>query len=376
MFDQLNDDCQLHIIKYLNLKNQIVLWKATKKFSDRMNSNICRHWQCNMKYHLDWSFFNEVKDDPEFIDEILSIICETLQSLNLTSRDFSQLKLLKKYNFPNIRMLVIYREREERIHELNSMAEIFPTISSLKLMDFNLDNFKVEKFKQLRKLFLWDCEKIYNAFGSESLEELISAMPSGDDFFYSKGLMCLPTLRTLAFECDEFSMPFIRSIIKERSSDITELSFYYCLRHYIDPMILQWPKRLTRVTFDENTLSMEKLYTLVAGWPLLERIDLLCNDTFSSEIQLWKIVNACPRLKIFYINIWYGALNNFFKPSRHYMDDALKNRSELLTLHFRCTYDETRLHLVSITKANAEVLNLLKIEMISSRSRKTSVTLI
>lgn len=182
MFDQLNDDCQLHIISYLNFKNQIVLWKATKNVSNRMNTNICRHWQHNMKYHLDW-FSYKVNDDPELIDAILSIICETLQSLELTSRNFSQLKLLKKYNFPNMRTLVIYKEGEECNHELNLIAEIFPTISSLKLMDFNLDNFRLEKFKQLRQLFLWDCEKIYNAFGNESLEELISSMPSGEDFF-------------------------------------------------------------------------------------------------------------------------------------------------------------------------------------------------
>lgn len=225
------------------------------------------------------------------------------------------MKLLKKYNFPNMRTLVIYKEGEECNHELNLIAEIFPTISSLKLIDFKLDNFRLEKFKRLRKLFLWDCEKIYNAFGNESLEELISAMPSGEDFFYSKALMCLPKLRTLAFECDEFSMPFIKSIIEERSNVIIELSFHFCIRCYNDPTILQWPKRLTRVTFDENKLSPEKLYSLVAGWPLLE--------------------------------------NNFFKPSRRYMDDALKNRSEPLTLHFESTYDDTHMHLVSITEANA-----------------------
>lgn len=163
--------------------------------------------------------------------------------------------------------------------------------------------------------------------------------------------MCLPKLRTLAFEYDAFSMPFIKSIIEERSNDITELSFHFCIRHYNDPTILQWPKRLTRVTFDENKLSPEKLYSLVAGWPLLERIDLVACDCFSSEIQLWKIITACSRLKIFYIS--YFDLKYFFKPSRRYMDDALKNRSEPLTLHFESTYDDTHMHLVSITEANA-----------------------
>lgn len=73
--DQLNDDCQLRIIKYLDLTDQVLLWKATKHFSERLNANICRAWQQQLNFTLDWLMY-DLEDDPEVMDAFLfSIRC-------------------------------------------------------------------------------------------------------------------------------------------------------------------------------------------------------------------------------------------------------------------------------------------------------------
>lgn len=140
---------------------------------------------------------------------------------------------------------------------------------------------RIEKFRKLRRLFLWGCVNVDNIFGNESLEELIIDLGNNENSFYWNALMCLPKLRTLVLTCDNHCQQYLEIIIKERSNDIIELGFHSCIEQ-CDPTILQYLKRLIRLTFIIESLTVEKLQTLVAGLSLLEQLDLVDFQLFST----------------------------------------------------------------------------------------------
>lgn len=333
MIAQLNDDCQLRIINYLNLKNQVALWKANNNYSLRLNANICRAWK-TQKMHSLTRVMSVLKDDPKILNAYMLNICETLKSMGLNGLTLKHLNLLYQYQFPNMRELDLEFNDwfDETEHEFELLAEMFPSLNSLTMWNVHVDCFKIEKFKQLRKLHLWCCINIDTVFGSESLEELIIDLGANENSFYCYALMCLPKLRTLALSCDECSQQFLRPIIIERSNDITEFSFHSCIWKYCDLTILHSAKSLRRLTLIEEDFTVENLIFLVEGFPQLEQLDLVDFNLFSAEVQLWQTVAACPSLKI--LNISGMKLkNDFFALSRRYMEQVLNNRLVPLTLN-------------------------------------------
>lgn len=248
--DQLNDDCQLRIINYLDLTDQLLLWKATKHFSERLNANICRAWQQQFNFTLDWVMY-DLEDDPEVMDEFLSSICETLQSLKIEEARLNHFQLWRKFKYPNMRDLEYWMDEYEDFCNndpvLELFAELFPALSSLKPYG-EMDCLKIGDFKQLRRLDLTE-SIILDLKESESLEELIIDFGLESIDFNFNSLMCFPKLQKLSYKCQKGSEKLLDKIIKERGNDIIELDL----------------------------------------------VDLKC---YTTEIQLWNTVNICSSLKI------------------------------------------------------------------------------
>lgn len=297
--DQLNDDCQLRIIKYLDLTDQVLLWKATKHFSERLNANICRAWQQQLNFTLDWVMY-DLEDDPEVMDEFLLSICETLQSLKIEEARLDNFQLWRKYKYPNMRELEYWMDEYEDLcnHDpvLELFAELFPALSSLKPYG-ELDCLKICDFKHLRRLDLTE-SVILDLKESESLEELIIDFGLESKDFNFNSLMCFPKLQALSYKCQKGSEELLDKIIKERGNDITEL-------------------------------------------------DLDDLQYYSTETQLWNTVSACPSLKILNLSR-VGLSEEFFSLSREYMNQALKDRSVPFTLYCHNTHVDK--DLVSMTK--------------------------
>lgn len=371
--DQLNDDCQLCIINYLELNDQLALWKATKNLSLRWNTNICRAWQQQHSYVLDWVMY-DLEDDPEMMDTFLSSICNTLNTLKLEEIRLDHLQLWCKYKYSNMRELEYWLDEYE--DPLNSslilelLTELFPTVSCLKLYG-EFHSLRIDRFKELRRLDLLECSKINNLNGSETLEELNIEFNFDCIDFNISSFKCFPKLQTLSFKCQKGSEKLLDNLLKERSSDIVEISFRHCIWLY-DLIAVHLPKSLSRLSLIEKECSftVTKLPSLVAQLPLLQQLDLVDFQFFSTELSLWKMVMACPSLKTLSIS-GIQLYEDFFEISRSSMHQALTNRPVPLSLH--CHNTGAYKHLVSITKSGTQLLYFLETSFVYFRSRKTLI---
>lgn len=353
--EELNDDCQLYIINYLDLTDQLALWRATRNLSERWNSNICLSWRHQVSYSLDSCVFEEFDNDPALVDAFLSSICDTLQSVEFKYVKLDNLKLWCTYKFPNVRELKYTLDDDEEPcnHQtvLELSAEIFPALNSLKPYG-KIHSLKVEDFKQLRRLDLTECE-ISNLSGIETIEELIIELYYAENLFDADDLTSLPKLKTLSYEYRVEHEILLDKVIQKRCKDITELSFHDCIWAY-HLTILQSPKCLRRLTLiEDDGFLVDQLHTIVAHLPQLEQLDLVDFQFFSTEIQLWQTVSACPSIKIFNIS-GMQLYEDFFEPYRRYMEQALRNRNAPLTLH--CHNTGVNRHLVSTFDSTFQVV--------------------
>lgn len=353
MINKLNDDCQLRIINDLDFTDQLSLWIATVNFSRRLNDNVSWVWQKKTKFPLSW-ILCRLEDNPEMLDVFLSTVGGTMQSLKISSLTLEQLKFLKNYKLPNVCDLSCEPENDsyEIELEMDLLAEIFPGLKSLTLRNISLGSITIHNLKQLRKLKLYEIYDLSDAeflsLGSESLEELIIGHWVVSFLCYTQ-LDDFPKLQTLAMREND-DPGDLDEILTKRGNDITELSFYHRFQLASRTILLSCLKNLIRLTLIyEQYTCMEDLQTVVSGMPLLEQLDLVDFQSLFTEIQLWKVVIACPSLKILYISGMHWD-KFYIEPSRHYMEQALENRSVPLSLH--CHNIGANRQLVSTTKLN------------------------
>lgn len=350
MIDKLNDDCQLRIIDCLDFPDQLALFKATKNFSKRLNANVCWTWRKKEMFPLG-CLLHELDDSPEMLHEILSTIGETLQSLKIKRLTQQQLKWLKNYKFPNVCELTCKEARCSGFIylDMDLLSEIFPALKSLTLYNISLEDcIKIDNFKQLRKLSVFEMWNIYEIGGSETVEEL----SIGDNVvtYVYKDLGEFPKSQTLSMSIYNDDQSELVKVFTERGNDITELSFNVSFRETYTTTLQSCLKSLIRLSLINEDCSMQDLQTAVSAMPMLEQLDLVNFESLSTEIQLWNIVIACPLLKILYISGLHQ--DDFFERGRHHMKQALQNRSLPLTLHCH-NIDNIGRDLVSPIESNA-----------------------
>lgn len=105
--DILNNDCQLLILKYLTLKDQLHLFEATKKPKNRLHSNLQNTWQHYKEFTLDDEHFEVFNESPELLHDFISLISSNVQQLNLRHITLDILQKWKRYNFPKMRSLIL-----------------------------------------------------------------------------------------------------------------------------------------------------------------------------------------------------------------------------------------------------------------------------
>lgn len=369
--EELNDDCQLYIINYLDLTDQLALWRATHNLYERWNTNICRAWRHQVCYSLDSSVFEEFDNDPALLDAFLSSICETLQSVEFKFVKLDDLKLWCKFKFLNVCELKYTLDDDEEPcnHQtvLELCAEIFPVLNLLKPYG-KIDSLNVQDFKQLRRLVLTECE-LSNLNGINSIEELIIDMFYTENLVDGDDLIRLSKLKTLSYEYRPEHDNLLDKAVQKRCNDIMELSFHDSIWAY-HLTTLQSPKYLNRLTLiEDDGFLVEQLQTIVANLPQLKQLDLIDFQFFTTEIQLWQTVSACPSLKILNIS-GMQLYEDFFDLSRRYMEQVLRNRNFPLTLY--CHNTGVNRHLVSTIDTFVQVLCSFRISIIFCRSRKTS----
>lgn len=77
--DRLNDDCQLQIIKLLELTDQLNLFEATKdEAMKRWVSNLRFTWQHQLSFCLDENLFDSFDRKPELLHDFQTNISPTI----------------------------------------------------------------------------------------------------------------------------------------------------------------------------------------------------------------------------------------------------------------------------------------------------------
>ncbi|XP_034100931.2 uncharacterized protein LOC117565769 isoform X1 [Drosophila albomicans] len=163
MLDALNDDCQLAIIKYLNLFDRIALYEATKGTSNRLNKNIAYAWKLQLSFVLDWNNYKKFEEMPELLDVFLSNCSATMQELKLLRVKLDFLKRWENYTFPRMKTLEYTLETGDQAADeaIRTLVKIFPGLHSLK----PYGNFRcvvLQKWTQMRKLDLSESWHYYD----------------------------------------------------------------------------------------------------------------------------------------------------------------------------------------------------------------------
>ncbi|XP_034472200.1 uncharacterized protein LOC117779953 [Drosophila innubila] len=178
--DILNDDCQLLIIKYLKLKDQLSLFEATKgERSNRLNSNLRFTWQHQLGFTLDMGQFKVFDEKPELLNDFLSIISPKVQQLALWGITTKRLQSWTHYKFPEMRSLDYVLSTDLMKHDpytdcndeysyfkepdvklvIQLIAQLFPELNTLN-PDSPFDLIHLTNWMDLRKLDLGQCRTI------------------------------------------------------------------------------------------------------------------------------------------------------------------------------------------------------------------------
>ncbi|EDW03807.1 GH11441 [Drosophila grimshawi] len=332
MMENLNDDCQLEIIGYLELEDQQALYEATENLSSRLNSNIIYAWQHKTEYVL---IPKELNKNLKQLEIFLRSIAPTVQSIDLRGVTFKLMAPWMGHRFPSVRELNYKLNlNDDWVKVQKLLVELFPGVSSaypIGKVNYNVAG----EWMQLRKLDLTECWDINKTEISRlpMLEELIICqfIQSGDPFATS--VASLPRLQVLSLNTGE---SFMNSILDLRCLDIEELVFSDSIADY-DLAKLQQVKNLRKLTLsNEFNFPVDSLQSLVSALPVLEQLHVIDCQFWCNENDLWKTIDMCPSLKV--LNITDVHLHdNFFDQSRRFMENVLRKRSTPLTLHWHDT---------------------------------------
>ncbi|XP_030241612.1 uncharacterized protein LOC115563186 [Drosophila navojoa] len=339
MIENINDDCQLIIINYLDYQSQYFLWASSKFFAPRLHSNVSYVLQRKSSHVLDYNYMFLEKNGSssnQLQDAFLSTICSTVQHLELRSVTMNHLKHLMNHSFPCIRSLEyewanVY-ESEYR-QALQLLVDLFPSITSFK--PFAPVNFeRMEKWKFLEKLWSNKPKALDEGVSLHTFQDL-EHLTVNMHFLRTASIVSvlnLPKLRTFSFStlCPQ-TRALLPKILEQRPEDICKLSFSFInWTWFLESLLLL--KNLRQLTLIDNILGSGQFQRLVSNLPVLEQVNIIGGQFLDCEMDLWDAVASCSSLKI--LSLSHILIeDDFYDSSRQFMCEALDNRSQPLLMH-------------------------------------------
>ncbi|XP_017005371.2 uncharacterized protein [Drosophila takahashii] len=365
--DNLNDDCLLKIVEYLNLEDQVQLWKSSES-SSRLRSALSYAWQRQTNHTVNRKTF---EGNPDVLHEFLRSIRLTVAELSLENLNMDQLKQWKNHTFPNMRDLSYTVHRDNKMEEDSDIAILvncFPLLEGFEVCA-NASGQHISQWRNLRRLDLQLCwylttqnfEEICQSLGNLQTLKIQWLIHEEDDFvraisslkeleelelhIYDLGtentskLMRLPKLRKLRLWNYDNLDKILSDIGRLRGQDMVSAVF--------EDNIFIWKTRVM------SKFRYLRCLTLVNGeecdaidfrsitncFPLLEQLHLKSSRILSNANEIWDVVLACPRLRVF--SMTNQVLHDeFFAFSKSIMSRALNQRKEALTIQFYKTDKE------------------------------------
>lgn len=349
--DTLNNDCQLIIIKYLNLEEQFTLFEATNEEpTNRLILNLRYTWQHELGFNLDEEHFNIFDKRPELLHDFLFTISPSVQHLSLLDITLDRLKSWKNFNFPEMTSLQ-YRVHNENVDMTNEnlvtqlLGELFPELHNIMPCG-RFDLIHLTNWKQMRKLDMFYCKPFSptdeSARGISGLQMLQHLIINSEDLREEqfKTFLGLPKLRSLTL--GYLAVKRLNSIIEMRCPKIESITLNYL--SWKELSVVKNLINLRKLTLLNIKITSENIQDLIKGLPLLEQLDIIDSRIWRSENELWKTVACCSSLKILNIsNVkLYGS---FFSANRRPMEIVLNGRPIPLTLYWHDISENTLIRL-------------------------------
>lgn len=368
MFDKLNGDCWLTILKYVNLKDQVALAHISKS----LHSVVRYHWEHLKTACLDQALLEHFEQQPHDMEEFLHLASGSLQNLKLKQADIALLQKWRSYEFPKLTTIdcdLGFKDEEETDEKILLFTELFPHLRQLTLLG-NTTGRHIWFWDQLQELHLMCCESLdksifdqifgvmplrkltllfygYNTNMGEdvlpiskcaTLEELVM-----DDHHllgdFMPNLLKLPRLRRLAFYTRDYYEYLLQTVGKLRPLRVKALLFHdsYWSSSRVSHAIMSMTN-LRRLVLHDDDIETKELYKICATLPQLEELHLTKMRALPTATQLWDMVGASESLRI--LNLSGSRLDDqFLYLSALCLDRVLKKRSESspLTLHLHKT---------------------------------------
>ncbi|EDW87864.1 uncharacterized protein LOC6527059 isoform X1 [Drosophila yakuba] len=364
--ENLNDDCLLKIVEYLNLEEQLQLWKSSEPAS-RMRSVISYSWQREAEHSVDQETF---KDNYEVLDEFLQCIRCTVAELTLRYLAMDQLERWKGHTFPNVRQLTYLGDESSEIDgdaDIGILVDCFPQLEAIGLSG-NTSGNHISRWRNIRRLDLQLCWYLSTQCFEDichnlHLEALSIQWHRAEEDAYVRAISRLQALEELELDIVHLSRESISQLLDLPKLKKLRLHNFDQLDYVLSDIGRIRGQDVLAAAFSDNIWMMQtevlaKLRslrcltlvddegccdidfpTIINCFPLLEQLHLENSRIWVNADGIWDTVLACPRLRVFSMSnqVLY---DEFFAFSKSTMNRALNQRMEDLTMHFYKTDKE------------------------------------
>ncbi|KAH8357263.1 hypothetical protein KR200_009170 [Drosophila serrata] len=363
--EKINGDLWLKILQFLPMIDQISL--------AQVNGNIQEY----VKYH--WRHSKSVtltRDVLEFFGTNEPLMLEgvecwsgSVQRLKISTGSMALLKKWTPFGFPHLRTLDCEMEYnlEEADDETLLLTNLFPLLTHLKLSS-STTGCHLWRWKLLKEMHLIWCEYLdtytfkeifstlqltkltllyygYNVTLGEAVLEAARCLTLEElqiDDHHLLGdflpqLMRLPNFRRLSFYTRDYYEYLLEMVAKSHPLKVRSLLFHdsFWSSDLVTDAIGAM-KNLRRLVLQDDDIESQLLHAICHKLPHLEELHLLKMRDLPSPIHLWKMVGACPRLKI--LNLSSTKLSyEMVKPDATRLAKNLQHRHAPLTLHLHNT---------------------------------------
>ncbi|XP_016943120.3 uncharacterized protein [Drosophila suzukii] len=364
--DNLNDDCLLKIVEYLNLDEQLQLWKSSEP-SSRLRSVLSYTWQHHTDHSVDQETF---AGSPDVLEDFLQSIRFSVEELTLRYLNMEQLEQWKNHTFPTMRELTYMGDESSEMEgdsDIAILVKCFPLLEAIGLSG-NCSGQHISQWRHLRRLDLQLCwylntqnfeeicqnlrlqtlsiqwhkaeEDAYvQAIASlQELEELELDIVHLSPDNTSK-LLRLPKLRKLLLHNFEQMDELISDIGRLRGQDVVTAAFSDNIWMMRAEVLAKFRNLRCLTLVDDEGCAAVDFRPIINCFPLLEQLHLENSRIWLNADGIWDVVLACPRLRILSMSnqVLY---DEFFAFSKSTMSRALNKRKEPLIMHFYKTSKE------------------------------------
>lgn len=364
MLEELNDDCWLKILEYVDkIGDQLALARTSRN----LRGIVDYHWRHIKKASVDNGLIEYFEEHPDDMHNFLRLASGSLEELEVKRGNLKLLESWKSYQFPRVHSLnctIWNSDLEGADNDTLMLTELFPHLKNLTL-EMGGSGQHLWRWSQLQELHLLCCEFL----DTSTFEQIFSTLPLKkvtllyygyntnlgpdvkpislcstleelviDDHHllgeFMHNLLNLPHFRRVAFYTRDYSDGLVQSVSKLKPLGLQSLLFndvFWSSSRLTDYTCSF--TNLRRLVLHDDDVETKLLYNICSTLPHLEELHLIKMRGLPTPTQIWKMVAVCSSLKC--LNLSHNELDEqFVELSSSCLNRVLNMRSPLtLLLH-------------------------------------------